>query len=59
MLRDLAAVLAGLSPVDGLGGRIGNESLDTGRESCVPVHSHPLPLPEILDEIYRSMEVSQ
>jgi hypothetical protein len=42
--------------VDELGGRVGNESLDSGRESCMPVHSHPLPLPEILDEIYRKMD---
>jgi hypothetical protein len=56
MLKDLSAVLAGQSSVGGLGSRIGNESLDTGRESCIPVHSHPLPLPEMLDEIYRRME---
>jgi hypothetical protein len=56
MLKELSAVLAGQSPVDGLGARIGNESLDTGRESCVPVHSRPLPLPEILDQIYRQLE---
>ncbi len=56
MLKDLFAVLTGQSPLEGFGARFGNESLDTGRESCVPVHSRPLPLPEILDEIYRQME---
>ena len=55
-LKDLYAVLAGQAPLEGLGSRIGNESLDTGRENCPPVHSRPLPLREILDEIYRKLD---
>lgn len=55
MLADIYSVLSGRAPVDGLAGRIGNESLDTGREPCAPVHSQPLPLPEILDEMYRRL----
>lgn len=54
-LADIFSVLSGRAPLDGLGGRIGNQSLDTGREPCVPVHCSPLPLPEILDEMYRSL----
>jgi hypothetical protein len=42
--------------VEGLASRLGNESLDTGRENCTPVHSRPLPLREIMDELYRKME---
>jgi hypothetical protein len=56
MLKDLYAALAGHAPVDGLGKRLGNESLDTGRDNCTPVHSRPLPLREILDAIYNRME---
>jgi hypothetical protein len=56
MLKDLMAVLAGRAPLQGLGARVGNQSLDTGREHCAPVHSRPLPLPEILDAMYGMME---
>jgi hypothetical protein len=56
MLKALYAVLAGQAPLDGLAARVGDESLDTGREHCTPVHCHPFPLPAILDEIYRKME---
>ena len=49
-------VLAGQAPVEGLGSRLGNESLDTGRENCTPIHSRPLPLREIMDELYKKME---
>jgi hypothetical protein len=56
MLKALYAVLAGQAPVDGLQAHVGDESLDTGRENCTPVHCKPLPLPEILDNIYRTME---
>jgi hypothetical protein len=35
---------------------IGDEDLDTGREHCAPVFSAPLPLPEALAEMYRSLE---
>ena len=56
MLKELHAVVAGQAPLEGLGSRIGNVSLDTGRENCTPVHSRPLPLREILDEIYRKLE---
>ena len=49
-------VLSGQAPVEGLAERLGEESLDTGRENCAPVHSRPLPLREIMDEIYARME---
>jgi hypothetical protein len=52
MLRHLYAVLASQAPIEGLKGLIGDQSLDSGREHCRPVHSRPLPLPEILDEMY-------
>jgi hypothetical protein len=56
MLDDLHAVLSGRAPLEGLGARIGNESLDTGREQCTPLHSRPLPLVEILEGMYRDLE---
>ena len=49
------SVLSGQAPVDGLAARLGDESLDTGRENCTPIHSKPLPLREIMDEMYRKM----
>ena len=59
MLTRLYEVLAGQTSPDGLGAFLGNESLDTGREQCIPVHSHPFPLPRILQEIYQKMEDEQ
>jgi hypothetical protein len=56
MLKDLYSVLEGHGPLEGLASRIGEESLDTGREPCTPLHSRPLPLPQILDGIYASLE---
>jgi hypothetical protein len=56
MLARLYEVLAGQTALDGLGSFLGNESLDTGREQCIPVHSRPFPLPQILQEIYQKME---
>ena len=56
MLGDVFLVLSGQAPVEGLAERLGEESLDTGRENCTPVHSRPLPLREIMDEIYARME---
>lgn len=35
---------------------IGDEDLDTGREHCSPVVCAPLPLPEMLEAIYRGLE---
>jgi hypothetical protein len=55
MLGDVYRVLSGQAPVDGLAARLGEESLDTGRENCTPIHSKPLPLREIMDEMYRKM----
>jgi hypothetical protein len=57
MVGDVYLALSGQAPVETLGSRLGNESLDTGRENCTPVHSKPLPLREILDEMYRKMGV--
>ena len=56
MLADLHEVLIGKAPLEGLAERVGNQSLDTGREPCAPRFSKPLPLPEILEAIYASME---
>jgi hypothetical protein len=54
-LGRLYDVLAGHTAPEGLGEYLGNESLDTGREQCTPVHSKPFPLPRILDQIYEKM----
>ena len=56
MLKQLYGVLSGQVPPEGLGEKIGNQNLDTGRESCTPVHAQPLPLAEILDGMYARME---
>ncbi len=56
MLKALHEVLGGHAPVEGVSAVVGNESLDTGREPCAAVHSRPLPLREILDELYRKLE---
>ncbi len=56
ILGGLHAVLAGQAPVEEVAGLVGNESLDTGRENCTPIHSRPLPLREILDEMYGRMD---
>jgi hypothetical protein len=53
MVGEVYLVLTGQGPLDGLATRLGDESLDTGRENCAPVHSKPLPLREIMDELYR------
>lgn len=55
MLKDLDAVLCGQASPDGLGERIGNQNLDTGRDSCTPEHARPFPLAEILDSMYARM----
>ena len=55
-LQSTHAALAGHAPADHLADVLGNESLDTGREPCTPVHCRPLPLRQILDEMYRTME---
>jgi hypothetical protein len=51
----VADALSGRAPVDGLALKVGNQSLDTGREPCTPVYCSPLPLPEALDEMYRRL----
>ena len=55
MLGDVSSSCPAQAPVDGLGNRSAEESLDTGRENCAPMHSKPLPLREIMDEMYRKM----
>jgi hypothetical protein len=57
MVREVYLALSGQAPVEFLSSRLGDESLDTGRENCTPVHSKPLPLREIMDEMYRKMGV--
>jgi hypothetical protein len=54
-LRTLYAVLSGQAQLDEVL-VVGDASLDTGRENCIPVHGRPLPLQEILDDIYRQVE---
>ncbi len=56
MLATLYAVLSGQEELDAVPDVVGNASLDTGREACTPVHSRPLPLAEILDDIYQQVE---
>jgi len=56
-LRALHAVLAGKASIDVLAQAIGDESLDTGRANCTPVHSRPFPLAEILDGLYKRIEI--
>ncbi len=56
MLRTLFAVLCGQESPDAAAAAVGEASLDTGRENCIPVHGRPLPLREILDDIYREVE---
>ena len=56
MLRGVYAVLAGQASPDGLGGLVGDQNLDTGRESCLPEHANPFPLAEILDSMYEKLE---
>jgi len=56
MVGDVYLALSGQAPLEGLASRLGDESLDTGRENCTPIHSKPLPLREIMDELYRKME---
>jgi hypothetical protein len=56
MLRAVHEVLAGHAALEELAEKIGNESLDTGREHCTPLYSQPLPLREILDQMYGEME---
>jgi hypothetical protein len=52
MVRAVRDALTRAAPPEGLAAIVGEESLDTGREHCAPVHCAPLPLPEILDEMY-------
>ena len=56
MLRKLYDVLSGYTPPDGLAEVVGNQNLDTGREYCLPEHSNPFPLSEILDSMYAKLE---
>jgi hypothetical protein len=55
MVRDVYMALSAQAPVETLALRLGDESLDTGRENCIPLHSKPLPLREIMDELYRKI----
>jgi hypothetical protein len=44
--------IAGAAPLEKLAAKVGEQSLDTGREHCVPRYSNPLPLSEIMEGIY-------
>ena len=54
-VAEVSRVLSGQAPLEGLADRLGNESLDTGRDNCTPVHSQPFPLRQIMDDLYRRM----
>lgn len=56
MLKGLYAVLSGQASPDGLAELVGDQNLDTGRESCLPEHANPFPLAEILDSMYAQLE---
>ncbi len=56
VLSSIHEVLAARAPLEGVAGSVGNESLDTGREPCPPVHSRPLPLRQILDDLYEKLQ---
>jgi hypothetical protein len=56
ILQAICAALAGQAGAEGVDTLVGNESLDTGREPCTALHSRPLPLGEILDELYRRLQ---
>jgi hypothetical protein len=56
MLARAYEVLSGRASVEGLSTVIGDQNLDTGRESCLPEHANPFPLAEILDSMYAKLE---
>jgi len=55
MLEIVSEVLAGKALPDGLAARVGDQNLDTGRESCIPEYADPFPLAEILDSMYAKL----
>jgi hypothetical protein len=55
-IREVHDVITRRASVEGLAEKIGEQSLDTGRDHCVPLYSNPFPLPEILDALYRKIE---
>jgi hypothetical protein len=56
MLKGVHGVLSGQASADGLRELVGDQNLDTGRESCLPEHANPFPLAEILDSMYQKLE---
>jgi hypothetical protein len=56
MLGQAYRVLSGQAPPDGLAQLVGDQNLDTGRESCMPEHANPFPLAEIIDSLYAKLE---
>jgi Zinc dependent phospholipase C len=56
MLARVHEVLSGQASPDGLSEIVGDQNLDTGRETCMPEHANPFPLGEILDSMYQKLE---
>jgi len=56
ILSSVYGVLSGQVPPDGLAQVVGDQNIDTGRESCIPEHANPFPLAEILDSMYAKLE---
>jgi hypothetical protein len=57
-IRSISDVLARKKPPDLISEAVGEQSLDTGRENCIPKYSEPFPLSEMLQAMYDSMELS-
>ncbi len=55
-VQDISEVIARRVSPEGLAAKIGEESLDTGRENCTPRFSDPFPLPQIIDAMYGKLE---
>jgi hypothetical protein len=56
MLGAVNDAISGHGELEEVARRVGNESLDTGRENCAPRFSRPLPLRSILDAMYSDMQ---
>ncbi len=56
LLQETYRVLSGQASPEGLAQLVGDQNLDTGRESCPPEHANPFPLAEIIDSLYAKLE---
>ena len=55
-LKAIYEAISRKRPPESIASVIGEQSLDTGRENCVPRHSDPFPLHEILQAMYAGLE---